>query len=184
MTKMRNGCGCIGKNSLCGWGSGRQGEEDGARWAVGERRGEARSSRPITQCGAFPGEQKVLQRLSQKVTLTGMYFRRLLWWIHGDEIGGGPEGCREEQLGSFNNRQDMRLRWNGSSRNGAFSFFVELCVLFGCAGSSSLYMGFSLVAVRQSYSLAVVHRLLTVVASLLAEHGLRALGLSICSPWA
>ena len=78
----------------------------------------------------------------------------------------------------------MRLRWNGSSRNGAFSFFVELCVLFGCAGSSSLYMGFSLVAVRQSYFLAVVHRLLTVVASLLAEHGLRALGLSICSAWA
>ena len=180
---MRNGCGCIGRNSLCGWGSGSQGEENGARWAVGERSGEARSGRPITPCGAFP-EQKVLQRLSQKVTLTGMYFRRLFWWIHGDEIGEGPEGCREEQLGSFNNRQDMMLRWSGSSRNGDFSFFFELCILFGCAGSSSLHMGFSLVAVRQSYSLVLVHGLLTVVASLVAEHGLRALVLSSCSAWA
>ena len=78
----------------------------------------------------------------------------------------------------------MMLRWSGSSRNGAFSFFFELCILFGCAGSSSLLMGFSLVAVRQSYSLVLVHGLLTVVASLVAEHGLRALVLSSCSAWA
>ena len=79
----------------------------------------------------------------------------------------------------------MILRWSGSSRNGAFSFFFfELCILFGCAGSSSLHMGFSLVAVRQSYSLVLVHGLLTVVASLVAEHGLRALVLSSCSAWA
>ena len=41
-----------------------------------------------------------------------------------------------------------------------------------------------LVAVRQSYSLVVVRGPLIVVASLAAEHGLRALGLSSCSAWA
>ena len=39
-------------------------------------------------------------------------------------------------------------RWSGRSRNGAFFFFFfELCILFGCAESSSLCMGFSPVAV-------------------------------------
>jgi len=43
---------------------------------------------------------------------------------------------------------------------------------FGCAGSSLLCAGLSLVAVSRGCSLAVVHRLLIVLASLVAEQGL------------
>lgn len=41
------------------------------------------------------------------------------------------KGAGEEQLGSFNNRQDMMLRWSGSSRNGAFflTYVFYLAVL-------------------------------------------------------
>ena len=48
--------------------------------------------------------------------------------------------------------------------------------MFGCAGSS---LDISLVAVRRDSSLAVVHRLLIVVASLMAEHRLSAHGLQL-----
>ena len=123
MTKMRNGCGCIGKNSLCGWGSGSQGEEERTRWAMGERSREARSSRPITPVWCISRRTESLAEIKPEGDmLTGMYFRRLFRWIHGDEIGGGPEGYREEQLGSFNNRQDTMPRWSERSRNGAFFF--------------------------------------------------------------
>ena len=43
--------------------------------------------------------------------------------------------------------------------------------IFGCAGSSSLH-GLSLVAESRGCSLAVVHRLLTAVVSLVEKHGL------------
>ena len=48
-----------------------------------------------------------------------------------------------------------------------FFFFFFMAVLGLCC-----YMGFSLVVASGGYSLAAVHRLLTAVASLLAERGL------------
>ena len=50
-------------------------------------------------------------------------------------------------------------------------FFPDNLFIFGCAGSSFL-MGFSLVAARRGYSQDSVCRLLTEVASLVAEHRL------------
>ena len=44
--------------------------------------------------------------------------------------------------------------------------------LFGCAGSSLLHAGFSLVAVSRGYTVDVVHRLLVAAASFVAEHRL------------
>ena len=57
--------------------------------------------------------------------------------------------------------------WGGSG------FFVLFCFvfIFGCVGSSLLHVGFSLVAERGDYSVAV-RGLLIAVASLVAEHGL------------
>ena len=49
------------------------------------------------------------------------------------------------------------------------TFFFSF--IYGCAGSS-LLRGFSLVSESQGYSLVTEHRLLTVIASLIAEHGL------------
>ena len=48
-----------------------------------------------------------------------------------------------------------------------FSFFKISLFMFGCAGSPLLYLGFSLAAASWGYSLAVVHGLLTAVASLM-----------------
>ena len=48
--------------------------------------------------------------------------------------------------------------------------------IFGCAGSSLLCMCFSLVLVNGGSSLIAVLELLTVVASLIAEHGLLSTG--------
>ena len=52
------------------------------------------------------------------------------------------------------------------------SFFLKnfYLFIFGCAGSSLLHR-FSLVAASRGYFLVAVLRLLTVVASLFAEHG-------------
>ena len=44
--------------------------------------------------------------------------------------------------------------------------------VFGCPGSLLLQGGFPLVATRGVYSLVMMHRLLTVIASLVAERGL------------
>ena len=62
--------------------------------------------------------------------------------------------------------------------NNSVYFFKDLFVyffLYGCAGSSLLCMKLqftSPVAVSRGYSLAVVHRLLIMVASLAVEQGL------------
>ena len=66
-------------------------------------------------------------------------------------------------------------------------YFLIILFIFGCDGLHC-YMGFSLVAANGSYSLIVVHGLLIMVASLVAEHGLKgsqasvaaACGLSSC----
>ena len=59
-----------------------------------------------------------------------------------------------------------------------------LFFLFGCAGSSLLYSGFSLVAVSRGCSLVVVHGLFIAVASLVAEHGaLGCTGFSSSGTW-
>ena len=50
-------------------------------------------------------------------------------------------------------------------------FFPDNLFIFGCAGSSFL-TGFSLVAARRGYSQDAVCRLITEVASLVAEHRL------------
>ena len=44
--------------------------------------------------------------------------------------------------------------------------------IFGCAGSSLLRLGLSLVAASRGWPLAGVHMPLTVVVSRVAEHGL------------
>ena len=44
--------------------------------------------------------------------------------------------------------------------------------IFGCAGCLLLFPGFSPVGMSEDYSLVAVHRLLTVEASLVAEHRL------------
>ena len=51
-------------------------------------------------------------------------------------------------------------------------FFFFNYFIFGCAGSLLRCPGFSPVAESRGYSLAAVHGLLIVVASLPAEHGL------------
>ena len=51
-------------------------------------------------------------------------------------------------------------------------FFFFNVFLFGCAGSSLLHAGFSLVAVSRGYTVVVVHRLLVAAASFVAEHRL------------
>ena len=53
-----------------------------------------------------------------------------------------------------------------------FYYYYYLFFIFGCVGSSLLRAGFSLVEASGGYSFAVVCRLLTVVASLVEEHGL------------
>ena len=53
-----------------------------------------------------------------------------------------------------------------------FLVFLKKLFIFGCAGFSLLCGLFSLVEVNGGYSLVVVHGLLSVVASLLAQHGL------------
>ena len=52
--------------------------------------------------------------------------------------------------------------------------------IFGCAGSSLMLVVSSLVVASRGCSLVVVHNLLTVVASLVADTGSRACGLSSC----
>ena len=47
-----------------------------------------------------------------------------------------------------------------------------ICLFIGCAGSSLLLAGFSLVVASRGYSLVTVYGLLLAVASLVAEHGL------------
>ena len=56
-------------------------------------------------------------------------------------------------------------------------FNVFVIFFFGCVGSSLPCVDFSRVVVSRGYSSAAMHRLLTVAASLLGEHRLRALGL-------
>ena len=51
-------------------------------------------------------------------------------------------------------------------------FFYLFTFIFGCAGSSWLLAGFSLVATSSNYSLVAVHRLHTATASLVVEHKL------------
>ena len=58
-----------------------------------------------------------------------------------------------------------------------FNVFVIFFFFFGCVGSSLPCVDFSRVVVSRGYSSAAMHRLLTVAASLLGEHRLRALGL-------
>ena len=58
-----------------------------------------------------------------------------------------------------------------------FYFFFLRSFVFGCAGSLLLWPGFPLVVECRGCSLAVVCRLLTVVASLAVEHGLSVHGL-------
>ena len=53
-----------------------------------------------------------------------------------------------------------------------FFFFNVYLFIFCCSGSLLLCSGFSLIGESRGYSLVVVHRLLIVVASLVAEHGL------------
>lgn len=63
--------------------------------------------------------------------------------------------------------------------------FLKKYFIFGCAGSSSLYTGFSLVLVSRGYSLGAVYGLLIVVATLVAERGgTRHMGFSSCDAWA
>ena len=50
------------------------------------------------------------------------------------------------------------------------SFFYFILYIFGCAGSLLLAHGLSLVAASGGYSLVAIQGLLTVVASLVAEH--------------
>ena len=52
-----------------------------------------------------------------------------------------------------------------------FFKFIYYFIIFGCAGSL-LLRGLSLVAAEGGYSLVVVCKLLIVVGSLVAEHGL------------
>ena len=52
------------------------------------------------------------------------------------------------------------------------SFFNLLFIYLGCAGSSLLHAGSSLVEMGRGYSLVAVHGLLIVVAPLVAEQGL------------
>ena len=73
-------------------------------------------------------------------------------------------------------------------------FFLILLFIYGCAGSSLLLLGFSLVEASRGYllSLLVVLTLLTGVASLIVEHGLLGVRASIvaarspssCGSWA
>ena len=52
-------------------------------------------------------------------------------------------------------------------------FLIFVCFIFGCAGSSLLFVGFLCWQwVNQGYSLVVVHRLVIAVTFLTAEHGL------------
>ena len=53
--------------------------------------------------------------------------------------------------------------------------------IFDCAGSLLLYMGFSLVAASRDYSVAVIHGLLIVVASLVGENGLQGVPASVAA---
>ena len=48
--------------------------------------------------------------------------------------------------------------------------YIYIYIYMGCA-ESSYCMGFSLVVASGGYSLVVMHRLLIVAASLVAEHG-------------
>ena len=54
---------------------------------------------------------------------------------------------------------------------GIFKIFIY-SFMFGCAGSSLLHLGFSLVVASEGYSLVVVCGLLIAMASLVVEHGL------------
>ena len=61
-------------------------------------------------------------------------------------------------------------------------FFNILLFIFGCAGSSLLTAGFSLIVKRRGSSTVVVHGLLTAIASSVA--GLyRVLGFGSVVPW-
>ena len=51
------------------------------------------------------------------------------------------------------------------------SSFFFIIFIFGCTGSSLICTGFFLAVVSRGYSLAVMHGLLIVVASLAVEHG-------------
>ena len=54
----------------------------------------------------------------------------------------------------------------------SFKFFFHLFIYFDCTGSFFPAHGFSLVAVKRGQFLVVVLRLLIVVDSVAAEHGL------------
>ena len=60
-------------------------------------------------------------------------------------------------------------------------YFKKYSFVFGCARSSLLCGGFSLVAASGGYSAVAMHGLLLVVASLVAERGLQTLRLRRCS---
>ena len=55
---------------------------------------------------------------------------------------------------------------------GFLFFFKKQFLLIGCAGSSLLCEGFSLIAERGGYSPVATHRLFIAVVFLVAEHGL------------
>ena len=57
-------------------------------------------------------------------------------------------------------------------------FFNVYLFIFRCSGSLLLCSGFSLIGESRGYSLVVVHRLLIVVGSLVAEHMLSTLSLT------
>ena len=123
------------------------------------------------------------------------------WTLFGRTLDGKPGGGRQvpaalgmgnserplPRLGLFLLQALFPTRMAGCKKaptipaSFLFSRFFFLCgplkkhfffsFIYGCAGSS-LLRGFSLVSESQGYSLVTEHRLLTVIASLIAEHGL------------
>ena len=67
--------------------------------------------------------------------------------------------------------KDAGMDWLGK-RNAARGCFIVYLFIFGCAGSSLLLSGFSLIAVSGGYSLVAACWPLIVVASAFAEHKL------------
>ena len=62
------------------------------------------------------------------------------------------------------------MKWKAGSLSCLFLiYYLFIC---GCAGSSLLHAGSSVVEMSRGYSLVAAHGLLIVVASLVAEHGL------------
>ena len=101
--------------------------------------------------------------------LSGLSMRERMTWHRGK-----VEGRKSSRVVSKSKHLHPH---SGSSRTCFFLFFFFFLniylLIFGHAESSLLHLGFSLFAMSGGYSLIVVHRLLIVASSLVAEHRLR-----------